>query len=116
MTIAIHEEGSKDFNADISDTWDVIQTITGSPSTTDGVFQFGIDTHLLAAGDTLEARLQVKDAAAGTLRTVWQCSWTGAQSVTQKQITTALVNSWDFSMRQRAGTGRVILWSIVKVT
>ena len=48
------------------DTWDVIQTT--SPNTTEGVFQFSIAANALVAGETLEARLQVKDAAAGTIR------------------------------------------------
>lgn len=113
MTIAIHEEGT--YTDTPGDTWDVIQTT--SPNTTEGVFQFSIAANLLVAGETLEARLQVKDAAAGTLRTVWAFSITGVQSI--PQITSpgiALMNDWDFSMRQRTGTGRAIKWSIVKVT
>lgn len=114
MTIAIHEEGTKNFSGDVNDTWDVIQTT--SPNTTDGVFQFGIGLNALVAGDVLEARLQVKDAAAGTLRTVWQLAWAGAQSVPKAEVVTGIKNDWDFSMRQRSGTGRSIPWSIVIVT
>lgn len=112
MTVAIHEEGT--YTDTPGDTWDVIQTT--SPNTTEGVFQFSIALNALVAGETVDARLQVKDAASGTLRTVWQVSFTGAQAVpgwVSKAI--ALMNDWDFSMRQRTGTGRAIKWSIVKV-
>ncbi len=113
MAIAIHEEGT--YTDTPSDTWDVIQTT--SPNTTDGVFQFLIAVNALAAGDTLEIRLQVKDAASGTLRTVWQNALAGAQSEAMwASPALPLANDWDVAMRQRTGTGRAIKWSIVKVT
>ncbi len=113
MAIAIHEEGT--YTDTPGDTWDVIQTT--SPNTTDGVFQFTIALNALVAGETFEARLQVKDAAAGTLRTVWQVAFAGVQAIPAWiSPPSALSNDWDFSMRQRAGTGRAVKWSIVKVT
>jgi hypothetical protein len=113
MTIAIHEEGSKDFSGDVNDTWDNIQTT--APNSTDGVFQVTIGMSGMQAGDTWEGRIQMKDAASGTLRTITQVARTGAQTESVQVIFTA-ANDWNFDMRQRAGTGRTFAWSIVKVT
>ena len=113
MAIALHEEGT--YTDTPSSTWDSIQTT--SPNTTDGIYQVILGVNALVAGDTLEARFQVKDAAAGTLRTVWTCAWTGVQSDPGwVSPIVAAVNDWDFAMRQTVGTGRAIKWSIVKVT
>jgi hypothetical protein len=116
MTIALHEEGSKDFTADVGDTWDPIQTT--NPNTTDGVFQFEVNLTNMVAGDVLEIRVQSKDLAAGTLRTFDQAAFAHAQSVLKwVSQPIALVNDWSFQMRQRAGSaGRVFPWAIVKVT
>jgi hypothetical protein len=113
MAIANHEEGT--YTDTPSSTWDSIQTT--SPNTTDGVFIFRANLSNLVAGETFEMRIQVKDAAAGTVRTVWQGCWANAQSVPLKQSPPIPVaNDWDFQMRQPAGTGRAVAWSIVKVT
>lgn len=114
MALANHEEGTYTAGV-IGDTWTSVQTT--SPNTTDGVFVFRASLNLLAAGEIFEARVQVKDAASGTLRTVWQGCWAGVQAIALKQSPPiAVVNDWDFQLRQRAGTARATPWSIVKVT
>ncbi len=113
MAQTLHEAGT--YTDTPGDTWDVIQTT--SPNTTDGGFRITFNLSNLVAGETFEARFQEKDAAAGTLRTVHHVCFAGVQATPLKEIVIPVVlNDWDFSMRQRAGTGRAVAWSIYKVT
>jgi CRISPR/Cas system CMR-associated protein Cmr3 (group 5 of RAMP superfamily) len=115
MAITQHESGTKDFAGDVNDTWDVLNTTT--PETTDGAFQIFVDANAIIAGDTLEGDLQEKCISGGTARKVWQFSITGAQALPMiVSPTVLLLHGWDFRMRQRAGTGRSIPWSVRKVT
>lgn len=114
MAISEHESGTKDFAGDVGDTWDVIQTTT--PETTDGAFQILIDANALVAGDALEVDLIEKCLSGGTARECWHFVVTGPQSSPMiVSPTILLLHGWDFRMRQRAGTGRSIPWSIRKV-
>ena len=112
MAIAAHLEGTQ--TATIS-TEHVLNTTT--PETTDGIFQFFVDTANMVAGDVLELRLKEKCRTGDTIRQMLVTTLAGVQSdPLWVSPTFILLHGWDFTLKQTAGTGRAFPWSIRKVS
>jgi len=111
MAISEHATGSQ--TATIS-TEHVLNTST--PETTDGVYQLFIDTAAMVAGDVTEIRIKEKCRTGDTIRQILVATLAGAQSdplwVSPSLI---LMNGWDMTLKQTAGTGRAFPWSIRKI-
>lgn len=92
-----------------------------SSPNTPGVFKFGIDPVLLAAQETLEVRVYKMAVAGGTQRVIYYQRYDGAQitddMIKEAVFTTALTdtNATRCSIKQTAGTGRVIPWYVEKM-
>lgn len=111
MSISEHATGSQ--TAVISTE----HTLNGTtPETTDGIFQVFVDVANMVAGDILELRIKEKARTGDTQRQVLVATLAGAQSdplwVSPSLI---LMNGWDVTLKQTAGTGRAFPWSIRKV-
>lgn len=111
MAISEHATGSQ--TAVISTE----HTLNGTtPETTDGIFQIFVDVANMVAGDILELRIKEKARTGDTQRQVLVATLAGAQSdplwVSPSLI---LMNGWDVTLKQTAGTGRAFPWSIRKV-
>lgn len=111
MAISEHATGSQ--TATISTEHTLNST---TPETTDGVFQLFIDTANMVAADVLEIRIKEKCRTGDTIRQVLLSTLAGAQSdplwVSPSLI---LMNGWDMTIKQTAGTGRAFPWSIRKI-
>lgn len=92
-------------------------TLTANPETTAGAYQLLLDLNALASLDILEIRIKEKVQSSGsTERVVWFDVVNNAQGEEKIWVSPVimLLNGWDMSIKQTAGTGRVILWSIRK--
>lgn len=111
MAISEHASGSQTCTISTEHTLN-----TTTPETTDGVFQFFIDTANMVAGDVLEIRLKEKCRTGDTIRQIRMNTLAGVQSdplwVSESFL---LLHGWDFTIKQTAGTGRAFPWSIRKV-
>jgi hypothetical protein len=86
---------------------------TTTPETTAGVYQLVLDLNALAAGDTLEIRLKEKAGAATTQRLLLLDTLTGVQAEPLWMSPSLhLRHGWDMTVKQTAGVGRAIPWSI----
>lgn len=91
--------------------------LTANPETLDAIVQLFLDVDALQAGDALEIRFKEKVTSAGTQREV-EC-WTlvgekGARAWVSPSFIVG--HGWDFTLKQTAGTGRTIPWSVRRVT
>jgi protein involved in polysaccharide export with SLBB domain len=86
--------------------------------TTAGHFQLVLDVTNLAPGDVLEVSVLEKTTASGdTQRRVLIATLRNTQQDTLfVSPGLILLNGWQFGIKQTAGTGRVIPWSIRAVT
>lgn len=111
MAISEHATGSQTATINTEHTLN-----TTTPETTDGVFQVFVDVANMVAGDVLELRIKEKARTGDTQRQVLVATLAGAQSdplwVSPSLI---LMNGWDVTLKQTAGTGRAFPWSIRKV-
>lgn len=89
---------------------------TPSYQTTDGVYQLYLELNNLADGDTFRLRAYEKISSGGTVGTVFEEYFGGAQA-TRLFVTPSLIflHGWDFSLTKIAGTDRSIAWSIRQV-
>ena len=86
---------------------------TTTPNTDAGVYQLVLDVNALVAGDTLEIRIKEKARSSTTQRLLFLDSLSGAQTEPLWMSPSLhLRHGWDCSVRQVAGTGRAIPWSI----
>lgn len=111
MAISEHATGSQ--TAVISTE----HTLNGTtPETTDGIYQLFIDVAAMIAGDVTEIRIKEKARTGDTQRQILVATLSGAQSdplwVSPSMI---LMNGWDMTLKQTAGTGRAYPWSIRKI-
>lgn len=111
MAILEHETGSQ--TAVIATE----HTLNGtSPDTSDGVYQFVVDTSAMLSGDITKLRVKEKARGADTQRLVFVATLAGVQAeplwVSPSVI---LLHGWDFTLEQTAGTGRAYPWSIRRV-
>lgn len=98
-------------------------TLTGSgtedslySNTTVGVFVPNIDLSAMVNGDVIRIRIYKYDAAAGTLRTVFDCEYANIQNDTFKQA--PMIDSaygFKFSATQVTGTGKACKWFITQL-
>jgi hypothetical protein len=109
MAISEHGSGSQ------TCTVTTEHTLTGAESE-DGIFQFVLDTANLVAGDVLEVRVKEKARSSDTQRLAYMDTLSGVQGeplwMSPSMI---LMHDWDFSIKQTAGTGRAIPWSIRQI-
>ena len=111
MAISEHATGSQ--TATISTEHTLNST---SPETTDGVYQLFIDLANMVAGDVLEIRIKEKCRTGDTIRQLLLATLAGAQSDPRwASPSFVLMNGWDMTIKQTAGTGRAFPWSIRKV-
>lgn len=86
---------------------------TTSPETTAGAYQVAIDVANMAAGDVLEIRIKEKARSADTQRTVLHDVLSHAQAEPLWfSPPLLLINGWDVTIEQTAGTNRAYPWSI----
>ena len=111
MAISEHTTGSQ--TATISTE----HTLNGTtPETTDGIYQLFIDVANMVAGDALEIRIKEKARTGDTQRQLLLATLAGAQSdQLWASPSLILMNGWDMTIKQTAGTGRAFPWSIRKV-
>lgn len=109
-TCSEQDSGTKDFTGLTGDTWRTLNAST--PNTTDGAFQFFIDTNSVIAGNEFEFRVIEKPISGGTQRLVWEGALNQPrETVVSPAIT--LLHGWDFQARQRIGTAlTAVPWSI----
>jgi hypothetical protein len=89
---------------------------TSTPETTDGIYQLFIDTAAMVAADITEIRIKEKARTGDTQRQIMVATLAGAQSdPLWVSPTFVLMNGWDMTLKQTAGTGRAYPWSIRKV-
>jgi hypothetical protein len=89
---------------------------TSTPETTDGIYQLFIDTSAMVAADVTEIRIKEKARTGDTQRQIMVATLAGAQSdPLWVSPTFVLMNGWDMTLKQTAGTGRAYPWSIRKV-
>jgi hypothetical protein len=89
---------------------------TSTPETTDGIYQLFIDTSAMVAADITEIRIKEKARSADTQRQIMVATLAGAQSdPLWVSPTFVLMNGWDMTLKQTAGTSRAYPWSIRKV-
>ena len=111
MAISEHATGSQ--TATISTEHTLNST---SPETTDGVYQLFIDVANMVAGDVLEIRIKEKCRTGDTIRQLLLSTLAGAQSdPLWASPAFVLLNGWDMTIKQTAGTGRAFPWSIRKI-
>jgi hypothetical protein len=86
------------------------------PDTTTGVFQFMLELSALARGDTLEVRLYEKINDTGDTARQFKLWTFYNEQADANWISDAfiLLIGWRFSIKQTAGTGRAVQWSIRK--
>lgn len=112
MAVSTHLSGSQTC---VVGTEHVLNTTT--PETTVGVFQLLLDLNTSAKDDLFEIRIKekIRDSS-GTQRTITTMTVQHDLSddgwVSPPYI---LLNGWDMTIKQTAGTGRVVPWSIRKV-
>lgn len=91
---------------------------TTTPETTAGIYQAVIDINAMASLDVLEIRIKEKAISGGTQRTVFTGTVANAPSsddVAWVSPSLILLNGWDVTIKQTAGTARAYPWSIRKV-
>jgi hypothetical protein len=111
MAISEHATGSQ------TATITTEHTLNGTtPETTDGIYQLFIDCAAMVAGDVTEIRIKEKARSADTQRQILVATLAGAQSdPLWASPSFVLMNGWDMTLKQTAGTGRAYPWSIRKV-
>ena len=89
---------------------------TTTPEVADGIYQLFIDTAAMVAADITEIRIKEKARSADTQRQIMVATLAGAQSdPLWVSPTFVLMNGWDMTLKQTAGTSRAYPWSIRKV-
>lgn len=92
---------------------------TPDPSTTSGVFQLFLDVNALVAGDVLEVRIKEKARTGGTQRVFFTDTLTGPRGADAAGYATPALTlgiGWTMTIKQTAGTGRVVPWSIRRIS
>lgn len=87
------------------------------PDTTDGAFQFVVDTSVLGQGDTLEIRVYEAALSSDVVsQQVFVAVLTNEQNDgLWMSPALLLLHRWRFSIKQTTGTARSFKWSIRKV-
>lgn len=91
---------------------------SGSPQTTDGVFQCFVDLNALAAGDTFRFRCyETARTSGGTQRVVYSAEFTGVQAQPIWVSPTLVLGvAWDMTLLKVAGTDRTIPARIAQIS
>jgi hypothetical protein len=111
MAISEHATGSQACTVGTEHTLN-----STTPETTDGIYQLYLDVSALVAADVLEIRIKEKCRTGDTIRQLLLSTLAGAQSdPLWCSPSLILLNGWDMTIKQTAGTSRTILWSIRKV-
>lgn len=113
MAISEHTSGSQ------TCTISTEHTLNGTtPETTDGIFQLVLDLNAAADGDVFEIRVKEKARSGDTQRTI-ECFVVANNVSTDSELwvspAVVLLHGWDMTLKQTAGTGRAVPWSIRKV-
>jgi hypothetical protein len=112
MAISEHATGSQ------TATIGTEHILTANPETADGIYQVFIDIDAMAAGDQTEIRVKEKARTGDTQRTIFTAVLSQDPSTDGNLwVSPALVlmNGWDVTLKQTAGTGRAYPWSIRKI-
>lgn len=88
---------------------------SGSPQTTDGVYQVWLDVSDMVGGDELQIRVYEKVQASDTQRVAYEAFLFGPQSSLFVIPSLILMNGWDVTADCLAGTSIVVNWSIRQV-
>lgn len=113
MPVSVAASGSQTCTVDTTHTL----TTTAGPSG-GGAYMLRIDTNALAGSELLEVTLQSRARAADTTRPCWTDTFS-ADSIPKVQLSPLVPvesgNEVVATIRQRNGTGRAILWALVRV-
>lgn len=89
---------------------------SGSPQTSDGVFQLFLDLSALTTTEEYLLKVYEKVQSGGTQRVVWSRTFLGAQSEPHwVSPSLVLMHGWDMTLDKIAGTDRTIGWSVRQV-
>lgn len=111
MAVTIHASGSQ------ACTVTTEHTLTANPETTAGAYQVMMDFNPSVALDIFEIRIKEKVLdSSGTQRVVWMDTVAQVQGEEKAWVSPVimLINGWDVSLKQIAGTSRTIPWRICK--
>lgn len=109
MAISEHATGSQ--TAVINTEHNLATNVTD-----DGIYQLFVDVGAMVAGDVTEIRIKEKCRTGDTTRQILCSTLAGVQSdPLWASPSFVLMNGWDMTLRQTAGTGRAYPWSIRKV-
>lgn len=92
---------------------------TPDPSTTSGIFQLFLDVNALVAGDVLEIRIKEKAKASASQRVFFADTLANARGADGAGYATPALTlgvGWTMTLKQTAGTGRTIPWSIRRIS
>lgn len=110
MAISEHATGSQ--TASIGTE----HSLVTSPETTDGVYCLVLDLANMAKSDILEIRFYEKARGADTQRLLFLDTLANAQTeLLWMSPSVILMNGWNMTIKQTAGTGRAFPWSIRKI-
>jgi hypothetical protein len=113
MAITEHATGTRTAGTPPEASFTALGT---SPDTTDGVFQFFIECHNLANGDTLEIQLLEKVTSGSTARIVYESTVSNVQDEpVWASPAMTLMHGWTLQIRQTLGTARDFPWSQRKI-
>ena len=83
---------------------------------TSNVRVLAVELHNMAAGDTVELRIYMKDAGSGTDRIVWKATYSHAQEITFAQSPPiATPFGGKATLKQTQGTSRSFDWQVLTV-
>lgn len=113
MAISEHASGTRTAGTPPEGSFTALGT---GGDTTDGVFQFFIDTSNMARGDTIEIQVLEKVLSSGTARIVFEATLSNVQDE-PVWVSPALVlmHGWTLQLKQTAGTARDYYWSQRKI-
>lgn len=113
---ALHEDSASISTTEYSLPADANYS-SGSPQTSDGIFQCFLDLSAMVAGDEYLFQVYEKVQSGGTQRVVWKQSFLNLQAEPHwVSPSLMLMHGWDMTLDRQAGSDRTIGWSIRQAT
>lgn len=113
MAITEHASGTRTAGTPPEASFTVLGTAS---DTTDGVYQFFVDTSALQLGDTVEIQVLEKVLSSSSQLLVFESMLSHTQDEPiWASPSLILMHGWQIQIKQTAGTARSFNWSIRKV-
>lgn len=113
MAITEHASGTRTADTPPEASFTVLGTAS---DTTDGVYQFFVDTSALQLGDTVEIQVLEKVLSSSSQLLVFESMLSHTQDEPiWASPSLILMHGWQIQIKQTAGTARSFNWSIRKV-